>query len=218
MNVTLCSITPHAEKQIMYFARVSNPSNQQSGNVKLLRYLIDHKHWSPFEHAHASFEIETSIPIAMQLLRHRFNVQQYSMRYAEATLSYESYPARRQDVKNRQHSINDMSEEEKQWFLDAQLLNWLKSYDLYREALKKGIAKEQARFLLPLGVKTRLYITNNLRGFIHYFQVRCHRDTQKEHRDIAIAMMNILSKHIPYIARACQWNDLFLQYLLQAQE
>ena len=215
MKVSLQWITPDAEQHILYMARVSNPKNQNSQDTRLLDYCIRHKHWSIFESAYASFEIQTSRAISAQIIRHKFTVQEASLRYMQAT-TYEHVDARRQDTKNRQNSINDIDPDTKYWFQQAQEENWGTSYALYQEALSRGIAKEQARFLLPLGCQTRLYVTNNIRGFIYYFQVRCDPSTQKEHRDIAVAMMNILSPYVPHIAQACQWDTLYLNHLLQS--
>ncbi|KAJ3352330.1 hypothetical protein GGF32_003818 [Allomyces javanicus] len=193
-----------AEELIAYAARVSNPANQNNHvtSAKLLRYCIAHKHWSVFETASMTVEITTSRAIATQLLRHRsFQFQEFSQRYATSS-AYIEYPARRQDTKNRQNSIDDMSDDDKAFFARAQQTVWDQSYQLYREALDRGIAREQARFLLPLNTQTTLYMTGTVRSWIHYLDVRCDPSTQKEHRDIAGEIRVCFAKHFPETARA----------------
>jgi thymidylate synthase (FAD) len=205
MNVSLISVTPKAEDTIMYIARVSNPNNQSSGHPGLLRYCIKHGHWSIFEHAYMTVEIVTSRAIAAQILRHRsFTFQEYSQRYAEA-VGFEIYEARRQDAKNRQNSIDDMSEQDKEWFAQAQVDINLTSEMYYKDALARGIAKEQARFLLPLSTQTKLYMTGNLRSWLHYIDLRTDVSTQKEHRDIALAIKDVFKEQCPIIAEAKGW-------------
>lgn len=208
------SITPNAEQVIMYCARVSNPKNQDSGNTKLLRYCLEHGHWSIFEMAHATYEITTSRAIAAQILRHRsFSFQEFSQRYAKAQ-EYVPAEARRQDKKNRQNSIDDLSEDIKLWFDTAQSYIWDECNHLYTKALDLGIAKEQARFLLPLNTQTKLYMTGSIRSWITYFNVRCGVETQKEHRDIALQIRDDLAHRLPNIALALGWNNDFLYSLL----
>jgi len=204
--VKLIAITPKAEELIAYCARVSS-SNQFNPNIeKLLKYCIDHGHWSVFETPYITVEINTSRAISAQILRHRsFTFQEFSQRYA-AVADFETYPARRQDSKNRQNSIDDMKLEDKHWFNIAQDRVQTLSSFLYYEALDKGIAKEQARFLLPMSSKTKLYMTGNVRSWIHYLNLRCHVDTQKEHRDIALAIREILKKELPIISKAVAWS------------
>jgi len=204
--VKLIAITPKAEELIAYCARVSS-SNQFNPNIeKLLKYCIDHGHWSVFETPYITIEINTSRAISAQILRHRsFTFQEFSQRYA-AVADFETYPARRQDSKNRQNSIDDMKLEDKHWFNIAQDRVQTLSSFLYYEALDKGIAKEQARFLLPMSSKTKLYMTGNVRSWIHYLNLRCHVDTQKEHRDIALAIREILKKELPIISKAVAWS------------
>lgn len=197
----------NAEEGIVYAARVSNPANQMNLETtdRLIGYLIRNKHWSPFEMASMTLEIETSRGIAAQILRHRsFSFQEFSQRYAEA-IDREVYEARRQDSKNRQNSIDDMSHEDKQWFLWAQSACWEQCRDLYKDALKRGIAKEQARFLLPLATQTRLYMSGTIRSWIHYLQVRTEPGVQKEHRDIAVAAQKIFIEQLPATAKALEW-------------
>lgn len=192
------------EEIISYVARVSNPSNQANFETapKLLGYLIKHKHWSPFEHVFMTLEINTSRGIAAQILRHRsFVFQEFSQRYAE-TDSFIKYKARRQDLKNRQNSIDDMSQDDLCWFSNTQDDIWSYSERLYKEALKRGVAKEQARFLLPLNTKTTMYMTGSVRSWITYFMVRLDKTTQLEHREIALDCFKIFSTQYPKITEA----------------
>ena len=204
--VKLIAITPKAEELVAYCARVSS-SNQFNPNIeKLLGYCIDHGHWSVFETPYITVEINTSRAISAQILRHRsFTFQEFSQRYAEV-VDFETYPARRQDSKNRQNSIDDMSDKDRTWFWNAQDEIQDLCGSLYYDALDKGIAKEQARFLLPMSSKTKLYMTGNVRSWIHYLDLRCRVDTQKEHRDIALAIREILKKELPIISKAVAWT------------
>jgi thymidylate synthase (FAD) len=191
------------EQMIAYCARVSNPSNQENTQTmsKLLKYLQDHKHWSPFEMAHAVVEIETSRGISPQILRHRsFSFQEFSQRYQSLDDSgVVIYAARRQDAKNKQNSIDDLSEEIKKEWEDRQLQNWKSSFEHYKWALDNGVAKECARFVLPLGSKTRMYMSGTIRSWMHFLETRTHESTQKEHRDIALACREALSTYFPYV-------------------
>lgn len=217
MKVELISITKPVKKDIEHFtpeevlsyvARVSNPSNQMNNETssKLLGYCIKHAHWSVFEHVNMTVEIQTSRAIAAQILRHRsFVFQEFSQRYAEA-VNVESYPARRQDNKNRQNSIDDMDEDVKKWFQFAQEDMANVSMNLYKQALAKGIAKEQARFLLPLSTSTTLYMTGNVRNWIHYVDLRTKNGTQLEHKEIADAIKVIFSEQFPSISQALGWT------------
>jgi thymidylate synthase (FAD) len=203
--VKLISITPNAEELIAYCARVSSKNQDNPKIQKLLEYCIDHEHWSVFESAFITVEINTSRAISAQILRHRsFTFQEFSQRYAEVPDFY-TYEARRQDTKNRQKSIDDMDFKDKHWFTCAQDRVQTVSAFLYNEALDKGIAKEQARFLLPLSSKTKIYMTGNVRSWIHYIDLRCKWDTQKEHRDLALEIREILKKELPTIAKAVAW-------------
>lgn len=193
------------EDLIVYTARVSNPSSQAAGenNERLIRYLIEHKHWSPFEMVDMTVEIETSRAIAAQILRHRsFSFQEFSQRYAKSDMGFERYEARRQDVKNRQNSIDNMSDEEKDIFDDLQDYNEKMSLRRYEDALTLGVAKEQARMLLPLSTKTKLYMKGSVRSWIHYLQARLDPTAQKEHRDVAVAIARIFTDEFPTIAAA----------------
>ena len=202
--VSLVSITPDAQHLIAYCARVSNPSNQQNLETeeKLLRYLITHRHWSPFEMAHMVVEINTTRAIAAQILRHRsFSFQEFSQRYADVTsIGTASVPAlRRQDYRNRQNSIDDLDTAKKEIYLRRIGSLFAEADDLYREMVSNGVAKECARNVLPLASPSRLYMAGSIRSFIHYCQVRCDPSTQLEHRVIAEEVRQILGKQLPAI-------------------
>ena len=197
-----------AEELTAYVARVSNPSNQLNTETapRLLKYCIKNAHWSVFEHVNMTVEITTSRAIAAQILRHRsFVFQEFSQRYAEAT-NFETYPARRQDNKNRQNSVDDMDSDDKQFFINAQNYIQAEAQGLYNEALARGIAKEQARFLLPLSTQTTLYMTGNVRNWMHYIDLRTENGTQKEHKDIAEEIKKIFIEQLPTIAEAKEWK------------
>ncbi|AIE73773.1 MULTISPECIES: FAD-dependent thymidylate synthase [unclassified Synechocystis] len=194
------------EGLIAYCARVSSPNQENPNYTKLLQFCIREGHWSIFEMVDMTLEITTTRAIAPQILRHRsFCFQEFSLRYSCAT-EYEQYEARRQDVKNRQNSLDDFDQDTKHWFNQAQAEVWEKSYQLYEEALAKGIAKECARSLLPLNTVTRLYMKGSVRSWIHYFSVRCDQATQKEHREIALAARAIFMHHFPTVAAALEWQ------------
>jgi thymidylate synthase (FAD) len=196
-----------SDQLIMYCARVSNPENQLSGKPGLLKYCADNGHVSIFEQADLTVEIETSRAIAAQILRHRsFTFQEFSQRYAKVQ-GFEQYEARRQDTKNRQNSIDDMSKEDKDWFEKAQEAVQTHSGLLYEEALRRGVAKEQARFLLPLNTKTKLYMKGPVRSWVHYINLRTGNGTQKEHQDIANEIKKIFIKEFPIVAQALNWTD-----------
>lgn len=198
-----------SEELMAYVARVSNPNNQMNTKTssKLLGYCIKNKHWSVFEHVNMTVEITTSRAIAAQILRHRsFVFQEFSQRYSQV-VNVEIYPARRQDIKNRQNSVDDMDEDTKEWFEGAQEGMANVAISLYKEALGKGIAKEQARFLLPLSTQTTLYMTGNIRNWIHYIELRSENGTQKEHADIANAIKKIFIEQFPAISDALEWRN-----------
>lgn len=199
-SVKLLSSTPDAEKLIMNIARISNPSNRDSDNKRLLYYLIKHEHWSPFEHATLTFEVtDVSVAIVTQILRHRsMCFQQYSARYAEVS-DYVRIKARRQSAQNRQSSTDDLDPATVNWFDQVQKSVWEYSYSKYKEALEKGVAKEVARFLLPQNTGTTLVITGNVRSFIHYLQLRLKEDTQYEHRMVADGICKIFKELLPTI-------------------
>lgn len=206
-NVKLISITQDCEKIISYCARVSNPSNQENYDSapKLLAYLIKHKHWSPFELGHMTLEIKTTRGIAAQILRHRsFTFQEYSQRYAEA-FGFELCEARRQDLKNRQNSVDDFPQSVKDWFTEAQKKVWDQSYALYKEGLEKGIAKECLRFLLPLNTSTTMYMSGSIRSWIHFIELRSANGTQLEHQQIALEAKQIFCEQLPNVAKALGW-------------
>ncbi len=199
MSVKLIWITPEAEKVISYCARVSNPSNQENYDTatRLLKYCAKNKHWSVFEQASMCVEIETSRAISAQILRHRLQAQEFSQRYASVDdTSIEIPHLRRQDHKNRQNSIDDIPDINEA-FRERIEKHFAESYQLYCDLLDQGVAKECARFVLPLSTKTRLYLSGNIRNWIHYCQVRCDPATQKEHRDIALQVRNILLEQLP---------------------
>ena len=189
------------QDMVAYCARVSNPANQSNTetNERLLQYLIKNQHWSPFEMVSVCLEIETTRDIARQMLRHRsFSFQEFSQRYAVASLGFETREGRLQDVKNRQNSIeHSNSELEEEWTKKQQELAEL-SKQTYDWALKNGIAKEQARAVLPEGMTTtRMYMNGTLRSWIHYIQLRSANGTQKEHREVAIECANVISTIFP---------------------
>lgn len=205
MDVKLISATPTPEKMILFCARVSNPKNQNSENTNLIKYLIDHKHWSPFELCNFVFEIKTSRAIAQQILRHRsMSFQELSQRYAKVD-TYEIYPARLQAKNNRQSSLETNDEELQRWFETAQHEVNSISHQYYTEALRRGIAKEQARFLLTLATSTTLYMNGSLRSYIHYIENRDSEHAQLEHQEIARAVKNILVDLAPHTAEALGW-------------
>ena len=211
MNVKLISVTPDAEKHVAYCARVSNPANQDNDNsAKLLAYCIKHNHWSIFEQAYMTLEINTTRGIAAQILRHRsFTFQEFSQRYADSSLLSEQIPMfdlRRQDTKNRQNSIDDIDEFTKQEFEIQIQRHFASAMDLYQAMLDKGIAKECARFVLPLATPTRIYMTGSIRSWIHYIDLRSANGTQKEHMDIAKECQCIFAGEFPTIAEALDWG------------
>ena len=196
-------VTPDAEQLIGKIARVSNPANEDNPNVeKLIRYLIKHKHWSPFEVASMCVEIKTTRAIAPQILRHRsFSFQEFSQRYAVAT-EINVPDLRRQDLKNRQNSIDDLPEEKVE-FLQQQIDNhYRSSLDIYSSMLEYGVAKECARSVLPLSTATRMYMSGTIRSWLHYVDLRGDNGTQLEHMQIARAIGEILADQVPTIARA----------------
>jgi thymidylate synthase (FAD) len=211
MNVKLISITPDAEKTMAYCARVSNPNNQDSDNyARLLKYCIDHQHWSIFEMAFLTLEINTTRGLAAQILRHRsFTFQEFSQRYADTTLLAEDIPLfelRSQDHKNRQNSIDDVSPEIKsKWTMQIRE-HFAKAKALYDGMIADGIAKECARFILPLSTPTRLYMSGSIRSWIHYINLRSANGTQKEHMNIANECKQIFIEQFPVISEALGWK------------
>ena len=191
------------EDLVAYCARVSNPSNQLNTetNEKLLKYLIREKHWSPFEMVSLCLEITTTRDIARQILRHRsFSFQEFSQRYANPVSDLKSVrrEARLQDIKNRQNSIDVDDEKLQQSWKGQQDLVWLAAVKAYNWAIERGIAKEQARAVLPEGlVESRLYVNGTLRSWIHYIELREKNGTQKEHMEIARACANVITQIFP---------------------
>lgn len=193
----------NSEALMAYVARVSSPNQANPEYARLLQYCLRHGHWSVFEHVSCTFEIETSRAIAAQILRHRsFCFQEFSQRYSKANMGIEIYEARSQDNKNRQNSIDNMSKTDKEWFREAQEHIENVSFSYYSEALDRGVAKEQARFLLPLNTKTKLYMTGNLRNWIHYVQLRGANGTQREHMLIAKEIETVMAKKFPTVFKA----------------
>lgn len=212
MSVQLVSVTPDAEKNIAYCARVSNPNNQDNDNyAKLLKYCIDHKHWSIFEMAFLTLEINTTRGLAAQILRHRsFTFQEFSQRYADASLLGEEIPIfelRRQDNKNRQNSIDDIDQEIIVKWNTQIREHFAKSKAIYDGMIKDGIAKECARFILPLATPTRLYMSGSIRSWIHYIDLRSSHGTQKEHMIIANECKKIFTEQFPIIGEALEWKN-----------
>ena len=210
MNVRLISVTPDAEKTMGYVARVSNPSNQENPKVAgLLKYCVKHQHWSVFEQAFMTLEIETTRGLAAQILRHRsFTYQEFSQRYADSSLLAETIPLpelRRQDTKNRQNSIDDIDPFVRQEFQIKMQKHFEDGMKLYKEMLDADIAKECARFVLPLATPTRLYMTGSVRSWIHYIDLRSANGTQKEHMDIALGAKKIFIEQFPAVAEAMEW-------------
>jgi thymidylate synthase (FAD) len=212
-NVKLVTVTPDAENLISYCARVSNPTNQNNTETapKLLGYLIKNKHWSPFEMANMVVEIKTTRAVAAQILRHRsFSFQEFSQRYAE-TSEMVVCEARRQDLKNRQNSVDDFPKVVKDWFEAAQYQIWDQSYALYKDALDKGIAKECARFLLPLNSSTTIYMNGSIRSWVHYCLLRSEKGTQLEHREISDSIWKIIREELPNLAKAVEDINIYMK-------
>lgn len=206
MAVKLVSITPNAERIIAFCARVSNPANQESENyAPLLRYCIRHCHWSVFEQAHLTVEISCQLAIATQILRHRsFTFQQFSQRYAEAT-GILPIKLRRQDTVNRQNSIDDLDPLLVESF-DREIQNMnQQTLELYERMLEAGVAKECARFVLPQSTETRMYMSGNIRDWIHYINLRSGNGTQLEHQEVALAIKQIFIEQLPTISKALNW-------------
>jgi thymidylate synthase (FAD) len=206
-EVKLVSVTPDAEKHMAYCARVSNPKNQDNQSFDgLLKYCIKHQHWSIFEQASLTVEINTTRGIAAQILRHRsFTFQEFSQRYADTNLLNQTIPLpelRRQDDKNRQNSIDDLGDYLKLTLLEDIRMHFESSQRLYNRLLDKGVAKECARFVLPLATPTRLYMTGSVRSWITYIALREKNGTQKEHMDIAKLCKEIFYEQFPTTAEA----------------
>ena len=207
----LVSVTPDAEKTMGYVARVSNPNNQDNPKVAgLLKYCINHNHWSVFEQAFMTLELETTRGIAAQVLRHRsFTYQEFSQRYADSSMLADTIPLfdlRSQDTKNRQNSIDDVDPFLKQELEITIKRHFESAMDIYKHMLEMGIAKECSRFVLPLAVPTRIYMTGSCRSWIHYITLRTANGTQKEHMDLAESCKKIFAEQFPICAEALEWT------------
>ena len=209
-NVKLVSVTPDAEKLMAYVARVSNPKNQDNDKFAgLLKYCIKHGHWSVFEQAFMTVEINTTRGLAAQILRHRsFTYQEFSQRYADSSMLGDVIPLpelRRQDDKNRQNSIDDLDPlmvEDLNLKMQRHFVDGMK---LYKEMLDAGVAKECARFVLPLATPTRIYMSGSVRSWIHYINLRSAHGTQKEHMNVAEGVRSIFAEQFPTVAQALDW-------------
>ena len=210
MNVRFISITPDAEQTMAYIARVSNPKNQDNEKFAgLLKYCIKHNHWSVFEQSSMTLEIETTRGLAAQILRHRsFTFQEFSQRYADTKLLDTEIPVpdlRSQDTKNRQNSNDDIPQEKKEEYQALIARHFEDSMNLYNSLLESGVAKECARFVLPLATPTRLYMTGSCRSWIHYINLRSAHGTQKEHMDVVAKARSIFVEQFPSVSEALEW-------------
>ena len=210
-EVKLISVTPDAEKTMAYVARVSNPKNQDNDKFAgLLGYCIKHGHWSVFEQAHMTVEINTTRGLAAQILRHRsFTYQEFSQRYADSSLLGDSIPLpelRRQDLKNRQNSTDDLDDDLVEKLNRHMETVFTASTNLYIQMLEAGVAKECARMVLPLATPTRIYMTGSCRSWIHYINLRSAHGTQKEHMDIAEGCRRVFTEQFPLVSEALQWK------------
>ena len=209
-NIKLVSVTPDAEQHMAYVARVSNPKNQDNDQFAgLLKYCIKHGHWSVFEQAFMTVEINTTRGLAAQILRHRsFTYQEFSQRYADSSMLADQIPLpelRRQDEKNRQNSTDDMNPRTVNHFNRKMEQHFKQGMKLYQNMLKDGVAKECARFVLPLATPTRIYMTGSVRSWIHYVALRSAHGTQKEHMAVAEGVRSIFSEQFPTVAQALDW-------------
>ena len=203
-NVELVHVTPDAESLIAYMARVSNPNNQNNPESEgLIKYLIKHRHWSPFEMVNMCVQIETTRSVAAQILRHRsFSFQEFSQRYAQVTKPAAIPQLRRQDLKNRQNSVDDLPQATVDEFNVKIDSLFELSQHLYEEMLTAGVAKECARDILPLASRTKLYMNGSLRSWLHYTDLRCANGTQLEHKLIAEACKNLIKQQFPIVYSA----------------
>ena len=210
MKVNFVNITAEPEYTMSYIARVSNPNNQKNEDYAgLLKYCIKHEHWSVFEQSFMTLEIETSRGLAAQILRHRsFTFQEFSQRYADSNLlgEIELPELRRQDVKNRQNSIDDLEPAISEKLQKQMITLFSSSLALYNQMLEFGVAKECARFVLPLATPTRLYMSGSCRSWIHYINLRSAHGTQKEHMDIANACKEVFMENYPTVSAALDWT------------
>ena len=211
MNVKFISVTPDAEKTMAYVARVSNPKNQDNEKFAgLLKYCIQHGHWSVFEQAHMTVEINTTRGLAAQILRHRsFTYQEFSQRYADSSLLGDEIPLpalRSQDLKNRQNSVDDVDPSLIEKYNELMGNHFKEGMKLYQQMLDDGIAKECARFVLPLATPTRLYMTGSVRSWVHYITLRSAHGTQKEHMDLVESVRSIFKEQFPTVSEALEWT------------
>ena len=209
-DINLISVTPDAEQHMAYVARVSNPKNQDNEKFAgLLKYCIQHGHWSVFEQAFMTVEINTTRGLAAQLLRHRsFTFQEFSQRYADTNLLDSVIPVpdlRSQDLKNRQNSNDDIPQEKKEEYQALIARHFSEAMDLYNALLQEGVAKECARFVLPLATPTRIYMTGSVRSWVHYIDLRSAHGTQKEHMDVVAEIRKIFAEQFPTVAEALDW-------------
>jgi len=210
-QIKLVSVTPDAEQHMAYVARVSNPKNQDNDKFAgLLKYCIQHGHWSVFEQAFMTVEINTTRGLAAQILRHRsFTYQEFSQRYADSSMLGDEIPLpelRRQDDKNRQNSIDDLEPEMVEKFNRQMNTLFSSAFGLYNQMLQAGVAKECARFVLPLATPTKIYMTGSCRSWIHYINLRSAHGTQKEHMDIANACKKIFIEQFSAVSEALEWD------------
>jgi len=209
-QIKLVSVTPDAEQHMAYVARVSNPKNQDNDKFAgLLKYCIKHGHWSVFEQAFMTVEINTTRGLAAQILRHRsFTYQEFSQRYADSSMLADEIPLpelRRQDDKNRQNSIDDVDPLVVEDFNLKMQRHFVDGMKLYKEMLDAGVAKECARFVLPLATPTRIYMTGSVRSWVHYIDLRSAHGTQKEHMDVVKGVRSIFSEQFPTVSEALEW-------------
>ena len=210
MTVKFVSVTPDAEKTMAYIARVSNPKNQDNEKFAgLLKYCINHNHWSVFEQSSMTLEIETTRGLGAQILRHRsFTFQEFSQRYADTNLLDSVIPIpdlRSQDLKNRQNSNDDIPQKKKEEYQALIARHFSEAMDLYNALLQEGVAKECARFVLPLATPTRIYMTGSVRSWVHYIDLRSAHGTQKEHMDVVEGIRSIFTEQFPTVSEALDW-------------
>ncbi len=213
MDINLEWVTPEADKRIAWMARVSNvKATPDDPSEKLIAYLINHKHWSPFEMASMCVKIETTRDIGRQILRHRsFHFQEFSQRYAEIQPDMVLSEVRLQDTKNRQNSILTEDEDLQEWWDFAQGWAYNTAYEAYKSALDRGVAKEVARKLLPEGLtSTTMYMSGTIRDWLHYLAIRTGPETQKEHRDVALGILETLNEECPLIVHAAREAKLIV--------
>ena len=209
MKVNFVNITAEPEYTMSYIARVSNPNNQKNEDYAgLLKYCIKHEHWSVFEQSFMTLEIETTRGLAAQILRHRsFTFQEFSQRYADSNLlgNIDLPELRRQDTKNRQNSIDDLDPAVVEKLNKQMTTLFDSSLSLYNQMLELGVAKECARFVLPLATPTRIYMSGSVRSWVHYIDLRSGHGTQKEHMDIANACKSVFTEQFPTVSAALEW-------------